>query len=56
MLNNKNEIIQSKIVIFFPDYDINKLIVSHHILMDATFVTNESFYQTLILKYYDLYR
>lgn len=55
LLNIKNEIIQSKFIIFFSDYDINRLIVSHHLLMDDTFVTIESFYQTLIIMYYDIY-
>ena len=47
--------ILSKFIIFYSDYDIVRLISSHHILMDATFVTIETFYQTLIIMYYDIY-
>ena len=55
LINQKNEIIQSKSIIFFSEYDINRIIVSHHILIDTTFVKIESFSETLIIMYYDIY-
>ena len=55
ILNNKNEMILSKFIIFFSDYDIIRFVSSHYILMDETFVTIETFNQTLIIMYYDIY-
>ena len=55
LITPKYELIQSKSIIFFSDFDLNRLIVSHHILIDSTFVKVESFYETLIIMYYNIY-
>ena len=44
LLSIKNEMILSKLLFFFRIwYDIKRTIVSHHLLLEATFVTIESF-------------
>ena len=40
-------------MIFFTDDNIKRIIASENLLIDATFIYPKSFYQTLIIMFYD---
>ena len=40
-------------MIFFTDDNIKRIIASEYLLIDATFIYPKSFYQTLIIMFYD---
>ena len=53
LCNNENKLFNHKQMIFFTDDNIKRIIASENLLIDATFTYPKSFYQTLIIMFYD---
>ena len=54
LISKDKKIIHHKAIIFFSDFDIKRLIVSEHLLIDGTFVFPYTYMQTIIIMYYDI--
>ena len=53
LVSKDNKMITHKAIIFFSDFDINRLSYSKHLLIDGTFIFPKGFIQTIIIMYYD---
>lgn len=54
LVTKEKKTIDHKAILFFTDFDIKRLIISEHILLDGTFIFPEGFMQTIIIMYYDI--
>ena len=54
LISKQLKLIEHKAIIFFTDFDIKRLIVSEHLLIDGTFVYPHNYSQTIIIMYYDI--
>ena len=53
LLDNNGEIIEHSHIIFFTEIMIKRIIISENLLIDGTFTYPKSFYQTIIIMFYD---
>ena len=54
LISKELKMIEHKAIIFFSDFDIKRLLVSEHLLIDGTFVYPHNYSQTIIIMYYDI--
>ena len=53
LLDNNGNIIEHSHIIFFTEIMIKRIIISENLLIDGTFTYPKSFYQTIIIMFYD---
>ena len=53
LLDNTGNIVEHSHIIFFTEIMIKRIIISENLLIDGTFTFPKSFYQTIIIMFYD---
>ena len=53
LFDNNGNIIEHAHIIFFTEIMIKRLIISENLLIDGTFTYPKSFYQTIIIMFYN---